>query len=147
MNNQQLIRHSALSATVSEIKAQTPRYFLNVGELILRSTFNLGNSALRTEDVLAWVRRATGAVTTYHGRFPVRRARVSVSQNDENDRSIHGTTRGDVDGFQGLSRMRLGRDVSRTDLEADWTMTHELVHLAIASLADEHHWLEEGLAT
>jgi hypothetical protein len=26
-------------------------------------------------------------------------------------------------------------------------MTHELVHMAIASLADEHHWLEEGLAT
>lgn len=43
--------------------------------------------------------------------------------------------------------MSLGRVVSRADLEADWTMTHELVHLAIASLADEHHWLEEGLAT
>jgi hypothetical protein len=27
VNNQQLIRHSAVSATVSEIKAQTPRYF------------------------------------------------------------------------------------------------------------------------
>jgi hypothetical protein len=26
-------------------------------------------------------------------------------------------------------------------------MTHELVHLAISSLPDEHHWLEEGLAT
>ena len=116
VNNQQLIRHSALSATVFEIKAQTPRYFLNVGELILRSTLNLGNSALRTEHVLAWVRRATGAVTTYYGRFPVPRARVSVVQNGENDRSIHGTTWGDVDGFQGLSRMRLGRDVSRTDL-------------------------------
>jgi hypothetical protein len=26
-------------------------------------------------------------------------------------------------------------------------MTHELVHMGIASLADEHHWFEEGLAT
>jgi hypothetical protein len=43
--------------------------------------------------------------------------------------------------------MRLGRAVSRADLETDWTMTHELVHTAMSSLADEHHWLEEGLAT
>jgi hypothetical protein len=43
--------------------------------------------------------------------------------------------------------MSIGRDVSQGDLEEDWTMTHELVHMAIASLADEHHWLEEGLAT
>jgi hypothetical protein len=42
--------------------------------------------------------------------------------------------------------MRLGRAVSQADLERDWTMTHELVHMAIASLADEHQWLEEGLA-
>jgi len=26
-------------------------------------------------------------------------------------------------------------------------MTHELVHMAFPSLSDEHHWLEEGLAT
>jgi hypothetical protein len=26
-------------------------------------------------------------------------------------------------------------------------MTHELVHTVMSSLADEHHWLEEGLAT
>jgi hypothetical protein len=72
---------------------------------------------------------------------------VNVIQNNDDDQSIHGTTWGDVDGFQGVSRMRLGRAVSRTDLETDWTMTHELVHMAISSLADEHHWLEEGLAT
>jgi hypothetical protein len=147
VNNQQLIRHSTISATVSEIKAQTPRYFLKVGGADIEVDINLENSALRTEDVLAWVRRATEAVTTYYGRFPIRRARVSVVQNDENDRSIHGTTWGDVDGFQGVSRMRLGRAVSRADLETDWTMTHELVHTAMSSLADEHHWLEEGLAT
>ena len=32
-------------------------------------------------------------------------------------------------------------------LRQTWTMTHELVHMAISSFADEHHWLEEGLAT
>jgi hypothetical protein len=43
--------------------------------------------------------------------------------------------------------MTLGAAVSETDLEADRTRTHELVHMGIASLADDHHWLEEGLAT
>jgi hypothetical protein len=43
--------------------------------------------------------------------------------------------------------MRLGRAVSRADLDADWTMTHELIHLALSSLPDKNHWLEEGLAT
>lgn len=26
-------------------------------------------------------------------------------------------------------------------------MTHEMVHLAFPSVPDQHHWIEEGLAT
>ncbi|WP_263353416.1 hypothetical protein [Acidicapsa acidisoli] len=85
------------------------------------------------------MRRAAESVAVYYGRFPVRRTRVSVTQSEDDDESIHGTTWGDIDGFQGVSRMPLGAAVSETDLEADWTMTHELVHMGIASLADEHH--------
>jgi hypothetical protein len=29
----------------------------------------------------------------------------------------------------------------------DWVMTHEMVHLAFPSVPDEHHWIEEGIAT
>jgi hypothetical protein len=146
-NDQRLRIDAPVPRTVADIKPRASRYFLNVGEAQIEVDIKLQNSALRTEDVLAWVRKATEAAATYYGRFPVRRARVIVIQNDDDDRSIHGTTWGDVDGFQGVSRMHLGRAVSRADLEADWTMTHELVHMAIASLPDEHHWLEEGLAT
>jgi hypothetical protein len=32
-------------------------------------------------------------------------------------------------------------------LRADWILTHELVHTALPSLADDQHWLEEGIAT
>jgi hypothetical protein len=147
VNKEQLTVNSAVRRAVAEIKAQTPRYFLNVGGAVIEVDIKLKNSAVQTEDILAWVRRATRAVTTFYGKFPVERARVSIVQDNEDDQSIHGTTWGDVDGFQGVSRMRLGRAVSRADLETDWAMTHELVHMAIASLADEHHWLEEGLAT
>jgi hypothetical protein len=44
------------------------------------------------------VRRATEAVAVYYGRSPVQRARVIVSQNEDKDESIHGTTWGDVQG-------------------------------------------------
>jgi hypothetical protein len=146
-NNDQLRIDSPVPTAVADIEPQASRHFLNVGGAEIEVNMKLENSTLQTEDVLAWVRKATEAVTTYYGKFPVRRARVSVIQNNDDDQSIHGTTWGDVDGFQGVSRMHLGRAVSRADLETDWTMTHELVHMAIASLADEHHWLEEGLAT
>jgi hypothetical protein len=63
VNNDQLIRHSAVLAAVPEIKAQTPRYFLNVGGAVIEVDIKLKNSAVQTEDILAWVRRATGAVT------------------------------------------------------------------------------------
>jgi hypothetical protein len=43
--------------------------------------------------------------------------------------------------------MRLGAEVTKADLDEDWTMTHELVHMALSSLPDESHWLEEGIAT
>jgi hypothetical protein len=43
--------------------------------------------------------------------------------------------------------MRLGRQVTQKDLAADWTMTHELVHTALASLPEDQQWMEEGVAT
>ena len=34
-----------------------------------------------------------------------------------------------------------------TSLADDWLLTHEMIHLALPSLAERHQWLEEGLAT
>lgn len=122
------------------------QHILQIGGGKIRIDIQQG-STLQTEDVLGWVRRAADAVTVYYGVFPVRHARVVVIQNQGNGREIHGTTWGDVDGVQGLSKMRLGGGVAKADLDSDWTMTHEFVHMALSSLPDESHWLEEGLAT
>jgi hypothetical protein len=43
--------------------------------------------------------------------------------------------------------VRLARRATRAELADDWVMTHELCHLGFPSLADRHHWMEEGLAT
>jgi hypothetical protein len=44
-------------------------------------------------------------------------------------------------------RLRLGVDSTRDDLDRDWVLVHELVHLGFPSVARRHHWMEEGLAT
>jgi len=130
---------------VSEESA-SPRVLV-IGDASIEVDIHLGQLDLDADDVVTWVRRAAEAVTVYYGRFPVRRARVAITEGAGGGRSIHGTTWSNLGGVQGLTRMRLGQAVSKADLEADWTMTHEFVHMALASLPDQNHWLEEGLAT
>src|SRR6185436_8924834 len=36
---------------------------------------------------------------------------------------------------------------TRADLDVDWVAVHEMIHLAFPSVAREHLWIEEGLAT
>ena len=101
---------------------------------------------LQPEEVTRWISNAAQAVTTYYGKFPVRRARVLVIPVAGERGVLQGTTWGDMGGFPGFSRMRIGEHSTQLELTDDWTMTHELTHMAFPSLADEHHWLEEGLA-
>jgi hypothetical protein len=41
----------------------------------------------------------------------------------------------------------VGSQTPGIELASDWMMTHEMVHLTFPSMADEHHWIEEGIAT
>jgi hypothetical protein len=42
--------------------------------------------------------------------------------------------------------IRVGRDARVADLDQDWTLTHEMFHLAFPSLDEQYHWMEEGLS-
>jgi hypothetical protein len=44
-------------------------------------------------------------------------------------------------------RIGLSRFATESSLRDDWVMTHEMVHLALPSVPNEHHWIEEGIAT
>jgi hypothetical protein len=134
-------------AAVTGVQTGAPRQVLEIGGGKIEIEVGQDGSILQTDDVLDWVRRAAGAVSVYYGSFPVEHARVKVIEGRSNGQEIRGTTWGNVDGVQGLSRMRLDGGVTKPELDDDWTMTHEFVHLALASLPDESHWLEEGLAT
>jgi len=47
----------------------------------------------------------------------------------------------------GRITIRVGNKTSPADLASDWMLTHEMVHLAFPSVNENHHWIEEGIAT
>lgn len=118
-----------------------------VGGATLQLDFAAGALDLPHDLVVHWVETAARAVSGYYGRFPVAKARILVQPVAGQRGVLHGTTWGHVGGFPAFTRIELGEHTQQQDLTADWRMTHELVHTAFASVADEHHWLEEGIAT
>jgi len=94
--------------------------------------------------VLQWIATAQKAVTHYYGRYPVPKVLIRVNAR-RGGGNPSGTTYGDEDG--GFIRLGIGVDTKDEDLQSSWVMTHEMVHLAFPQVADEHHWIEEGLAT
>ena len=120
---------------------------ITAGGSSIQIDFGPGDLDLSREAVVAWISTAANAVAAYVGKFPVARARIFVIPIAGERGVLTGTTWGGVDGFPAFSRMRLGQHSTADDLNNDWTMTHELVHMAFPSLPDENHWLEEGLAT
>src|SRR5260370_36845485 len=51
-------------------------------------------------------------------------------------------------GYQGgFTRISIGQLTTQDELDSDWMMTHELLHLAFSDISGEqHHWIEEGMA-
>ena len=103
-----------------------------------------GSDLSTVQDKLThWIHCAAESVSAYYGHFPVSHLllRVTVSEG-------HGVRNGTTFGDQGAYiRIRVGKDTSAEALDSDWVLTHEMVHLAFPSVSDEHHWLEEGIAT
>ena len=92
-------------------------------------------------DVLAvWVEKAARSVTAYFGRFP---SPVRLYVESAGDGRIgNGVTRR---GRPPTIRFSLGTATTAADLEADWVLTHEMVHLAFPTVRSQP-WLEEGVA-
>src|SRR5260370_28160712 len=96
-----------------------------------------------SQDLLHWIQNAADAVTTFYGRFPVSHLTLQVRVGNGSG-VRHGVTY-PKDG--GLIRISVGRETSLAELNDDWTLTHEMTHLAFPSMPDPQHWIEEGLAT
>jgi hypothetical protein len=125
-----------------------------VGVSTLEVDFADGPLDLPRYAILARIATAASAVATYYGRFPVPSARVLVIPVPGRHGVVQGTTWGDMHGFPGFTRLRIGEHTTASELAADWTITHELTHMAFPSMPQDpnedesaQHWIEEGLAT
>ena len=122
-------------------------YRIEQGSSTLQVDFAPGTLDLGDDAILHHIHTAVAAVIAYYGRFPVSRARVLVVPIAGRGGAPQGTTWGDMGGFQGFTRLRIGEHATQADLDDDWVTTHELVHMTFPSQEREHHWIEEGLAT
>ena len=93
--------------------------------------------------ILDWIATAARSVTTYYQKYPV--AHVDIEVNVRDGRGINS---GHASGWEHARiEIAVGRSTSADEFSSDWTITHEMVHLAFPSVAEKHHWIEEGLAT
>jgi hypothetical protein len=82
-------------------------------------------------------------VARYYGRFPVRRVLLLVLPGRGG-----GLGYGKTLGNGGASiLLPIGETTSARELERDWMLVHEMIHLAFPSVPRKHLWLEEGIAT
>src|SRR5271170_3193590 len=134
---------NAAAADSSEPPAPTES--LSIGGAAINVEIEAGDLSLSRTQVLDWVRRSACAVTEYYAGFPVRKVDVKITPIDEGKGVLFGRT---VLVDQTLViRVGLSRFATESSLVDDWVMTHEMVHLALPSVPDEHHWIEEGIAT
>jgi len=121
----------------------------------MTSTIVIGNSRIDVNiesgemqaskaDLMKWVRWAAESVSAYYGRFPVPQLLLRIVASD--GKGVRGgRTFGRENG--GFITIHVGKDAQFSDLARDWMLTHEMVHLSFPSVAENHHWIEEGIAT
>ena len=110
-------------------------------------TIDISFDTAPTEDlrrlVIDWIATAARAVSTYYTKFPVPHVAIAVDFHDG-----RGINSGRAFGWEHAHiSISVGRATTAAGFADDWTMTHEMVHLAFPSVPESHHWIEEGLAT
>lgn len=120
---------------------------IKTAEAGIQIDFARGPMDLSEDAIMSHIQAAVNAIVAYYGRFPVPRARLLIIPAENRRGMTQGTTWGDMGGFPAFTRIRIGQHTTTADLADDWMTTHELVHMAFASLPDDQHWMEEGQAT
>jgi len=96
------------------------------------------------EELARWISRTAMAVEDYYGAYPLDGTLYVLipSWGDEVGfgRAMAGSGGGSI-------LVDVGRGAGPQELVDDWVAVHETIHLTFPSLAREHIWVEEGLAT
>jgi len=116
---------------------------LNSAGSTIHVTFSSPPPAPLRQSIQTWITKAATAVTNYYRRYPVSAVNITV-----NLRNRLGVNDGHASGWNGARiEIAVGRNNTTALFDDDWIITHEMVHLALPSVAEKHHWIEEGLAT
>jgi len=96
--------------------------------------------ALKVSDsqLKQWVQKASDAVVAYYGRYPVPHLTLQIRSFD--GKGVRGGQTFSREG--GFIRIAVGSQTSEDDLNSDWMLAHEMVHLTFPNMQDEHHWIE-----
>lgn len=127
-----------------EVNAPDKRAWLEVPGGTILVDLDTSEYELDREIIWKWIADAARSVTLYYGQFPVAKSHLIIRP-----RSGRGGIWGEASGRPALPtvKIELGRQTRAEDLAEDWTLTHEIIHLAFPNMARQHLWIEEGLAT
>ena len=117
---------------------------LLVGGARIEVVTDRGTAGLPMEDVLGWVKSAADSVRVYYGHYPISSVSIRISSfrgKGVRNEMAYGSDEG------GRITIRVGNETSAAEFASDWTLTHEMIHLAFPSVEENHHWIEEGIAT
>jgi hypothetical protein len=116
----------------------------SVGKSNINVHIEPGDLQVSDQDLMEWVHWASDSVTAYYGRFPVPELQLSIIPTHGGG-VRGGKTFGEK--YGGSIQIHVGAGTTMEKLENDWMLTHEMVHLSFPSVAENHHWIEEGSAT
>ncbi len=127
---------------ISPAHAFTPTHQLRVDGVDIEVDADDAAFPAGVDPLLAWIRRGLHSVAAYYDGYPVRSLRIQIVPQDGG--GVHG---GKTFGYRGaFIRVRVGRDVTDAQLMNDWVLVHEMIHVALPEIGEEHAWLAEGLA-
>ena len=116
---------------------------IEIGGAKVELALGPGKIAATDAELVTWTTNAARAVSGYFGKFPMRSALVLVVVAD--GRWVGGGRT--LAGGGGTVFMRLGEGATKRQLDEDWVLVHEMIHLTIPSLPPQLIWAEEGIAT
>ena len=116
---------------------------MRIGDSRINIDLDDGDWGIAKAGIPAWVQSAGESVAAYYGRFPLSEVKLHISPF-EGKGVRHGMTFGEHGGF---ITIHVGNNTTQTDFNSDWMLTHEMIHLSFPSVEDNHHWIEEGIAT
>jgi hypothetical protein len=130
---------------ISVFNADDLRSF-TVGNASFELAFVAGPMTVGHDAFLARLRRTVERIADYDGRFPAPHTLVVVQPTDaRHDGTPMGVTLAGGGGASVL--LGLPGEATAADLDGDWVLTHELLHVAFPSVGRPHRWMEEGLST